>query len=57
MQYDGDVVSPHDFTALSCSWRCTGPGGKKQEPVIRYPDLDGFCGGLTCQRPASHHLF
>ncbi len=53
MQYDGDVVSPHDFTALSCSWAVP----KKQEPVIRYPDLDGFCGGLTCQRPASHHLF
>ncbi len=31
MQYDGDVVSPQDFTALSCSWRCcTGPGAKSR---------------------------
>lgn len=30
MQCDGDVVSPQDFTALSCSWRCTGPGAKSR---------------------------
>ena len=28
MQYDGDVVSPQDFTALSCSWTVPVRGQK-----------------------------